>query len=248
MMRVGSLSAAAFALFCSLATAEEAAGPKLVLPLPDAERGRFLFASKGCVVCHSINGVGGKAGPALDADSDNEEIDPLGFAARMWRGAVAMSILQSSEFGYQIEMSGDEIADLAAFVANPSLQSTFSLNDVPEVMREWTIDEPFSADGLEWPEARPGEDLTGSALGEPGDPEHGRLLAQRFCTECHVVAADEEGGDAGPAFASIASRPGMNDGAIHDWLTEPHANMPEFMNLGEAEFNDIASYIMSLAP
>lgn len=121
--------------------AGEATGPRIVLPLPDAERGKFLFVAKGCVVCHSVNGVGGTAAPALDAAGAGGTVDPLAFAARMWRGAVAMTVLQSTEFGYQIDISGEEIADLAAFAADPALQATFSERDIPEVMRGWTLEE-----------------------------------------------------------------------------------------------------------
>ena len=34
-------------------------GPRLIMPMMNPARGRKLFASKGCVTCHSINGVGG---------------------------------------------------------------------------------------------------------------------------------------------------------------------------------------------
>jgi cytochrome c len=125
------------------ASAGEAGRPQMVLPLPDAGHGRFLFVSKGCVVCHSVNGAGGKAGPALDAPETPQPVAPLEFAARMWRGAVAMAVLQSMEFGYQIELSGDEIADLAAFAADAAAQDGFSDQDIPEVMRGWTVDENF---------------------------------------------------------------------------------------------------------
>ena len=46
------------------AGADEPVPPTLVMPLPDAERGRQVFGAKGCVVCHAVNGVGGNAGPA----------------------------------------------------------------------------------------------------------------------------------------------------------------------------------------
>lgn len=121
-------------------TAPETAGPRIVMPLPDAERGRFLFASKGCVICHSVNGVGGTAGPALDAPQ-GAVIDPLAFAARTWRGAVAMTALQSVELGYQVDMTGEEIAHLAAFAASPAAQAGFSERDIPEMMQGWTLSE-----------------------------------------------------------------------------------------------------------
>ncbi len=145
--------AALLTLGASGAQAQEAAEPRIVVPLPDAERGRFLFVSKGCVVCHSVNGVGGTAGPALDAPAGTNTIEPLEFAARMWRGAVAMTVLQSTEFGYQIDMTGDEIADLAAFAASPDVQADFSEEDIPEVMQGWTLKEGWEETMEEMPDA-----------------------------------------------------------------------------------------------
>ncbi len=43
------------------------AGPSILFPLLDPARGRALFVDKGCVVCHSVNGVGGEIAPVLDA-------------------------------------------------------------------------------------------------------------------------------------------------------------------------------------
>lgn len=110
------------------------------IPVPDAERGRIIFVAKGCVVCHSVNGVGGKAGPALDASEPAGIFDPLDFAARMWRGAPAMIELQALEFGYQIELSGNDIADLAAFAENHEVQAKFDEDQIPEIMRGWTLE------------------------------------------------------------------------------------------------------------
>lgn len=118
-------------------------GPMIAVPTPNAKEGRALFIFKGCVVCHSVNGVGGLAGPPLDAVAEPEIIDPLGFAARMWRGSLAMAELQATEFGYQVELTGEEIADLAAFAATPDAQKGFSEDEIPELIRGWTVDEPF---------------------------------------------------------------------------------------------------------
>jgi len=233
-------------LIPSFAAAQEVAAPKLVVPIPDAERGRFLFASKGCVVCHAINGVGGSAGPALDAAADSSTVDPVDFAARMWRGAAAMAFLQSMEFGYQIALTGNEISDLAAFIASPERQSTFTESDIPEVMRGWTIDEPFSALEEEWDPWGIDSALSDLDVGRIGNMTRGYMLAERWCTTCHVVDAEGEGGDVGPAFASVAAREGSSEEAIRDWLSVPHPNMPEFLNLNDNDFSDLAAYIMSL--
>jgi len=116
---------------------------KMVLPLASAEEGLKLFVGKGCVVCHQVNGIGGKAAPALDADGEQPYFDVFDFAARMWRGAPTMILLQEMELGYQIELTGDDLANLAAFAADPEVQSRFSEKDIPEVIRDWMVDEVY---------------------------------------------------------------------------------------------------------
>jgi hypothetical protein len=75
----------------------------------------------------------------------------MAFVARMWQGAAAMLELQSLELGYQIELSGDEIADLAAFASSPKAQQDFSMEEIPETMRDWLVQKPYwQGDG--WPE------------------------------------------------------------------------------------------------
>lgn len=104
----------------------------LMMPQMSAERGRALFASKGCIVCHSINGIGGEHAPVLDASTMDEEMNPFEFVARMWRGAAAMVELQEEELGAQIELNGQELADIIAFVHDASEQAKFSEHDIPK--------------------------------------------------------------------------------------------------------------------
>lgn len=104
----------------------------LILPRMDAVKGRELFASKGCVVCHSINDVGGQDAPALDAEYMELPMNPFDFAARMWRGAPAMVAAQESELGGQIEFTGEELADIIAFVHDANEQKLFSEKDIPD--------------------------------------------------------------------------------------------------------------------
>ncbi len=221
-----------------LALADEPVPLTLVMPVPDAEKGRSLFGSKGCVVCHSVNGVGGEAGPPLDTMSYDGEVDPLDFAARMWSGASAMAVLQEMEFGYQIHLTGQEIADLAAFVSSDDQRGAFSESDVPDEYRGWTINEAVVAFG------DPAmEDATDNAT---GNIARGYLLAERWCTDCHVVSPGNDGGVAGPTFDAVAARSGITDEKIRGWLSEPHSEMPEFLNLTDADFAALASYILSL--
>jgi len=105
--------------------------PGLMMPSMNPARGRQLFASKGCVVCHSINGVGGEDAPQLDASTMPHLMNPFEFTAKMWRGAEAMIYMQREELGDQIEFTGDELADIIAFVHSPAEQKKFSGKDIP---------------------------------------------------------------------------------------------------------------------
>ena len=116
-------------------------GLTLVVPAIDAERGRQLFVTQGCVFCHSVNGIGGKAAPARDSDAAQPMVNLTDFAARMWRGAPAMIELQEMDLGYQINLTGDELAHLAAFANDPVEQKKLIEEQVPELMREWYLDE-----------------------------------------------------------------------------------------------------------
>ncbi len=104
----------------------------LMMPEMNAAKGRRLFAEKGCVVCHSINGVGGTDAPMLDAQFMANPMNPFEFAARMWRGAEAMVELQRDELGGVIELNGKELASIIAFVHDAEEQARFSEDDIPE--------------------------------------------------------------------------------------------------------------------
>ncbi len=163
----GAVLAAGLSLHPSEAVAESPSGETIagrnslspramVFPLADGAHGRQLFVSKGCVICHSVNGVGGRAAPALDAFAAEEgeapsPVDPLDFVARMWRGAPAMLELQAVELGYQIELSAEELADLAVFASDAGAQASFTMEDVPEPMWDWMLNEPYWVDDS-WPE------------------------------------------------------------------------------------------------
>ncbi len=113
---------------------EELSG--LIMPIMNPARGRLLFASKGCVACHAINGVGGEGAPPMDAVTMPRIMNPFSFAARMWRGAETMILLQQEIFGEQIEMTGRELADIISFVHNAEEQLKFSEADVPHEVLE----------------------------------------------------------------------------------------------------------------
>ena len=101
-------------------------GPRLVMPIMNAERGKKLFVDKGCVACHAVNGVGGHDAPPMDAHAMGGLMNPFDFAAKMWNHAPGMIAAQEGAFGDQVLFTGDELADIIAFVHDDKTQHTFS--------------------------------------------------------------------------------------------------------------------------
>lgn len=108
----------------------------LVLPKMDSQRGKVLFASKGCVVCHSINGVGGTDAAALDASTMDPARNPFEFFARMWLGAEPMIVMQAERMGQQMELTAEELGDIVAFIHDEAMQKTFSDKDIPDEIED----------------------------------------------------------------------------------------------------------------
>lgn len=141
LSRTAAIAGAAL-MFAACGKATDAASDAIV-HAGDAATGRGAFVQKGCVLCHSVNGVGGKAAPALDAPDDFTQPDPLEFAARMWRGAPAMVEFQSVELGYVIDLTADDIANIATFAASRAEQKLLKDEDIPGPMRESILDERY---------------------------------------------------------------------------------------------------------
>ena len=104
----------------------------IATPPMDAERGREVFVQKGCVACHSVNGVGGDLGPALNAADMPSPMNSFEFAARMWRGAGAMIALQEDLLGEAISLDGQDLADLVAFAHDAEEQAKLTEDQIPE--------------------------------------------------------------------------------------------------------------------
>ncbi len=110
--------------------------PNMRMPRMNPTRGRKLFVSKGCVACHAINGVGGHDATNLDAHTMEAMMNPFEFAAKMWRMAPAMIYAQEEALGEQILFTGDELADIIAFVHNDEAQHGFSGADLTPEARK----------------------------------------------------------------------------------------------------------------
>lgn len=108
----------------------------VALPPMDPARGRELFVQEGCVVCHSVNGVGGDLGPPLNSEAMPRPMNAFEFAARMWRGAAAMTALQEQILGDVISLSGQDLADLVAFAHDEHEQAKLDARDIPAEYRK----------------------------------------------------------------------------------------------------------------
>lgn len=101
----------------------------------DPARGRAVFVEKGCIVCHSVSGIGGEVGPALNAEDMPKPMNAFEFAARMWRGAEAMVMMQQQLFGEQTQITGQELADIIAFAHSEAEQEKLTVEAIPERFR-----------------------------------------------------------------------------------------------------------------
>ncbi|MHA1528496.1 MAG: c-type cytochrome [Alphaproteobacteria bacterium] len=107
----------------------------VVMPPMDAERGRHLFVEKGCIACHSVGGVGGDLGPALNAGDMPRPMNSFEFAARMWRGARAMTEMQEYLLGEVVSLDGQDLADLVVFAHDAEEQAKLTEDQIPERYR-----------------------------------------------------------------------------------------------------------------
>jgi len=103
---------------------------RLVMPIMSPQRGREIFVDKGCVACHAINGVGGHDAPPMDAHSQARLMNPFAFAAKMWNHAPGMIAAQEQAFGEQLYFTGEELADITAFVHDDDAQHDFGEKDI----------------------------------------------------------------------------------------------------------------------
>jgi mono/diheme cytochrome c family protein len=82
-----------------------------------------------------------------------------------------------------------------------------------------------------------------SGTARAADPDNGSVLAQRWCSGCHVVSGDQaKGTDIAPSFASIAAKPDFDEDKLASFLLEPHPKMSN-MALSRDETKNIAAFI-----
>jgi len=80
------------------------------------------------------------------------------------------------------------------------------------------------------------------------DPKQGKALAEKLCTNCHLVggAVQQQPANADvPSFPEIANLEGQTADAITARIMLPRHPMPQ-IPLTKAELADLAAYILSL--
>jgi len=90
-----------------------------------------------------------------------------------------------------------------------------------------------------------GTSVAGPVTSAP-DPEHGQDLAQRLCSNCHLVSSTQEQAVADvPSFHEIANMEGQTEGSIMAKIIIPKHPMP-VIPITKPELKDLAAYIMTL--
>ena len=84
-------------------------------PKPNLARGQALLVSKGCLKCHTFRGEGARVGPDL-AGRTADYAPPATWAAKMWRHTPRMAAKALEQGVLYPRFSGDEMANLLAFL------------------------------------------------------------------------------------------------------------------------------------
>ncbi|HUU24524.1 MAG TPA: cytochrome c [Methyloceanibacter sp.] len=90
-----------------------------------------------------------------------------------------------------------------------------------------------------------GTSVAGPVTSAP-DPEHGKELATRLCSNCHLVSNAQEQAVADvPTFHEIANMQEQTEGSIMAKIIIPKHPMP-VIPITKPELKDLAAYIMTL--
>jgi mono/diheme cytochrome c family protein len=85
------------------------------------------------------------------------------------------------------------------------------------------------------------------AASDVGNPDAGHEIAQKWCSDCHVVDHEQRRATStgAPTFAAIAGMKTTTPLGLHAFLQTPHHRMPD-LHLSQEEGDDLVAYIMSL--
>ena len=84
------------------------------------------------------------------------------------------------------------------------------------------------------------------AAGDSVEATSGRLLAEKWCAECHVPGSAARGRPGvAPSFRAVANDPATTERSVRVFLRSPHPTMPN-VSLTREQSDDIVAYILSL--
>jgi len=87
--------------------------------------------------------------------------------------------------------------------------------------------------------------LAACGFASAADINTGRALAERWCSECHLISEQQrQGSTEAPPFSEIAERPGFDAGKVAISLLAPHPPMSG-LALSRNEAANLAAYIES---
>ncbi len=232
---------------------------RLLMPQMNSARGRELFVSKGCVTCHSVNGIGGEDAAALDAHDMAPYMGLFDLTAKMWSMAPVMIPAQEEELGAQIQLNGDELSDLIAFLHDDMEQAKLSMDALSEEQRA-TVAEMANMDGgegdsKEAPVSDPGHvaysQPTRLLMPQMNAEEGRKLFVSKGCATCHSI--NGVGGDFGPALDASGEAPFVSlfDVPARMWSKAPVMIPAQEDQLGEqiqltgSEMADLVAFLNS---
>ncbi len=181
--------------------------PSRKTPAPEAliSQGKSVFSSEGCIGCHTIDGKGGKVGPDLSGIgskglSKEWLLTQLKDPKKHDPDTVMPSFSSvSSEQLDSLVAYLESLKSSSAQQAKPSKPSAGSSK--PSFSQPSKVEAPSPPPAKPAPPSEPNsvtiESIaSGRAAYLVGNPPHGRLLYDKYCSDCH--GKDGKGGVANP--------------------------------------------------
>ena len=177
-----------------------------------ALNGKNIFNSRGCIACHTMNGIGGKIGPNLTNESQNGHTkDWIIAQLKNPKSHFPKSVMPSFSI-----LSNKQLSDLADYLLSPHQGSTSNTQNLDEGNQSLSTNGNSSnyvggqsqnnnsfKSNVEG--NKPGVvsnkiNSPNDAAGMIGNVAHGALLFQRDCESCHGL--DGKGGIPNPGSES----------------------------------------------
>lgn len=87
--------------------------------------------------------------------------------------------------------------------------------------------------------------LSPTASAQQDAEARGWLLAETWCSDCHLLPEQTKGSDAAPPLAESVGGHEVSEGALRAWLSTPHPQMPDF-DLARRDIDALIAYLRGL--